>query len=443
MKRDQNKFLDPSEIWLRQTLEDYQPEVPSDAWQRLAPHLLIRKRRYPVVFWYLKASTVASILTCLCCLKHTITPISSTSFPQKEKSAITTLANILPEDSKHHENSINPSQTKALFLLPHHKAKYSNHGPKNILHTEGLVNASRETSTDSTLVYGIRQTTGIKRLLNSSPPLLLLSKQPFPNFSHFKFTQPTKITQNKRLKLGIETASIIVFDKHESKMTTGLVFHEMHSRPNKGLLVGILSRYTLHQNWRIMLGIQYIQQKQASEHQATLRLMDGVCLNPNSPDLKEYEFQYAVISNGRPSNLTIRLQQEEIGSTMPIDEPFTIQMQTLRHSSILRFPLTIERQFKINHWKYFIRGGGVFDFSIKNTFQVTHFSEACQDLCFHSDHSLDIKSSSPTSRTDRILLGTGVERTIFKHTALRLEAFMLGKKNNLQGGLTIGLLFSN
>ncbi len=57
---------------------------------------------------------------------------------------------------------------------------------------------------------------------------------------------------------------------------------------------------------------------------ATMRLMDGVCLNPGDPGSKEYEFQYTLKSNGNETAVTMHIAQVDSISKMPTHEPFAL-----------------------------------------------------------------------------------------------------------------------
>lgn len=82
--------------------------------------------------------------------------------------------------------------------------------------------------------------------------------------------------------------------------------------------------------------------------------MDGLCLNPQDPGLKEYEFNYALISGiNQVSDITLRLHQQDINSTMLQDESFVLDMKTLHQNSIWRIPLLIERQFDIERLHFY------------------------------------------------------------------------------------------
>ena len=171
--------------------------------------------------------------------------------------------------------------------------------------------------------------------------------------------------------------------------------------------------------------------------------MDGVCLNPYDPGLKEYEFRYAVVSGGEQSDLMLRLQQQDIGSMMPHDEPFTLEMKTVHRSTVWRVPLSLERRFGTGKWRGFVRGGTVVDFLGKSTARVTHFTEICHDLCFQNGHVPNARISTPSGVSFGWLAGAGIERQIFNRAALRFEPFMVRQKGTVQCGLNFGLLFSH
>ena len=246
-----------------------------------------------------------------------------------------------------------------------------------------------------------------------------------------------------RCWFGIEAAPALSMWRHTGKLPGGIAYHENHLRPGLGWQAGVSFAVEPRSNWRVAIGLQYFMQVQEVAHSVTLRLMDGVCLNPNDPGLKEYQFSYAVVSGGVQSDLTLRLQQQDIGSTMPDDEPFTLDLKTVHQTAGWRLPLSVERQFVAGHWRGFVRGGTALGFSRKNAIEVAHFSEACQDLCFQKGHHPAIEAAATKRGSLGWLAGVGIERRFTPLTALRLEPYMFGQKGSIQYGLNLGLLFSN
>jgi hypothetical protein len=313
--------------------------------------------------------------------------------------------------------------------------------------TAGAFGFSEKTTAEATPFSEKNAPPNPKNLLEKLPgktlaPLLLAGK-PLPEFQSAAAPILPKKSQNPRFWFGIEAAPSLFMQKNMGGMPVGLVFPETHPHPGNGWQAGVSLAFEPLKNWRVALGIQHFRQTHQAQHAATLRLMDGVCLNPHDPGLKEYQFQYAVVSGGEESNLTLRLQQQDIGSTMPDDEPFTLEMKTIHRSAAWRVPLSIERRFGAGKWQGFVRGGAVVDFSEKSTVEVTHFTKVCQDLCFQNGHLPSVQASARAGASVGWLAGVGIERRLSRRAGLRFEPFVVGKKGSMQCGLNLGLLFSN
>ncbi len=455
MKSDQNQPHDPTENWLRQTLGGFQPDAPEDAWQRLAPHLPLRKRRRPSVFWLSSVAAGAAAVALFWFLKNAETPAAPPILVEKMPPIAQVLQNS-SDDSKSSDDCKSPdeklqkpsdgSKSSDEKLQPQNPLAKRNYPQKNRPKPASILPKNRPaTNSSDDLESSVeRLTANSSDDLESSderPPVFAEKAQPEIQFSAAPiFPKKAKFP---RFWLGIEAAPSLFMRKNMGGMPSGLVFPEMHSRPGNGWLAGLSLAFAPLKNWRVASGIQHFQQNHEAQHSATLRLMDGVHLNPHVAGLKEYEFQYAVVSGGEQSDLTLRLQQQDIGTTMPDDEPFTLDMKTVHRSTAWRVPLTVERRFGMGNWSGFVRGGAVVVFSEKSTVEVTHFTEVCQDLCFQGGHVPKIRASAPNKIALGWLVGAGIERQVFSRAGLRFEPFLVGQKGSMQCGLNFGLLFSN
>ena len=480
MKSDQQQRNDPTENWLRQTLGSHRPEAPADAWQRLAPHLPQRKRRRPVVFWLSGAAVGAAAAVALFWFLKSVAPSVEPPAAVKNGSPVAQSAPaVLPKNLTVGEASkIWTDKSPGVFVHPNFEKKTDEKlrgfsRSKNLENppaerfarpgnwvdasvfeaahlekeTAGAFGFSEKTTAEATPFSEKNAPPNPKNLLEKLPgktlaPLLLAGK-PLPEFQSAAAPILPKKSQNPRFWFGIEAAPSLFMQKNMGGMPVGLVFPETHPHPGNGWQAGVSLAFEPLKNWRVALGIQHFRQTHQAQHAATLRLMDGVCLNPHDPGLKEYQFQYAVVSGGEESNLTLRLQQQDIGSTMPADEPFTLEMKTIHRSAAWRVPLSIERRFGAGKWQGFVRGGAVVDFSEKSTVEVTHFTEVCQDLCFQNGHLPSVQVSARAGASVGWLAGVGIERRLSRRAGLRFEPFVVGTKGSMQCGLNLGLLFSN
>ena len=438
MKNDPQYQTDSPENWLRQTLCGYDPEAPADAWQRLAPHLPKRKRRRPFVFWMSRSVVgTMSIIALFLLWKKAERPDEKGGLllPMQD------VAQVLSERSNEVFERTDSQNTLE-------KLAQSLAAPLRQNHVSGKTDlqnpiATAHFSSNNTSPAISTPTEIILELLPPKPLTSLSQTRPQPNFQ-FRSSEvfAEKTIQDRRFWFGIETSPAIFMQKNVGGMPVGLAFPETRHHPGHGWQAGVSMAFEPLKNWRVGLGIQYVRQTHEARHDATLRLMDGVCLNPNDPGLKEYEFQYAIVSGSEQNDLTLRLHQQHIGSMMPDDEPFTISMKTVHGTAAWRVPLTVERRFGGGKWQGFVRGGTVVDFSEKNKIEVAHYAEACQDLCFHSGHMPNIHASASAGASVGWLAGAGIEHQISRLAALRFEPFVVGKKGTIQCGLNLGLVFS-
>jgi hypothetical protein len=481
MKSEHNKTHDPIENWLLQRLRDYSPEAPGDSWHRLVPHLPLRKRRRPFAFWIWGAAVGVFVTFAFSWyLKNTYT--SSSAYPDSNKKPLVAqiLPNTLPEKVNGRDNhkgqkrlidkSTNNWVAKNSGIIDSPSSK---HNPitkhlidssANILENltaEGITHIHKYSTTSTNMVSGnmemensrifdFSQATAASQLENpfdklsaKAYELLFLAEKPHLELQFSTAPIFLKKSKTSRIWLGIEAAPAFFIQKNKHEIPDGLAFPEMHSLPGYGWQFGVSLAIEPFKNWRITTGIQHIGQKHKTEHSASLRLMDGVCLNPNDTGLKEYEFHYVVVSGGEQSNLTLMLQQQDLNSTMPDDEPFTIDMKTTKRSMLWRIPFTVERQFGTKRWKGLVRGGAIVDFGEKSNNEVTHFTEFCQDLCFQGGHTPAIQTSSVTHLSLGWLIACGIERQISNRINIRFEPFLVGQKESMQYGLNFGLLLSN
>lgn len=480
MNIGQSQPHDPTENWLRQTLGNYQPEAPADAWQRLAPHLPQRQRRRPFAFWLSGAAvSVAAGVALFWCLNHVEAPLISVEktptvahvWPDLssegfgENKAAAALENPVPptamsfsktEFLKNNSPTAGVNFSKSKPLAATSAASFSGKNglqteinlPKNSTATSPVEpDFSKKTTSAAPAYLGKpappRTENPLEKRLGKILASLVLAEKPLSDFQFPAVPVWSKKAKVPRFWLGMEAMPSLFMPKNMGGMSVGLAFPEMHLRPGRGWQAGVSLTAEPLRNWRVALGIQHLRQTREAMHSATLRLMDGVCLNPHDTGLKEYEFRYAVTSGGEQSDLTLRLQQQAIGLTMPNDEPFTLEMKTVHRSAAWRIPLTVERRFGTGKWRGFVRGGAVVDFSEKTQTEVTHFTEVCQDLCFQGGHIPAIQTSRANKTALGWQLGAGIERQISRRAALRFEPFIVGQKGPLQCGLNFDVLFSN
>lgn len=456
MKSDQQQAKDATETWLHQSLGNYRPEAPADAWDRLLPHLPQRKRRNLFVFWWIFVAVAAAVALILFEGSKTGKPA-----PAKSDSAsneeVQTQGLTVPAPA-------NPKQAAApLFsekavrrneALPVKNQSSNANSPISRKAVPEKLNIA--TSFAPALqgdpapeLFGLSATKESLQSQNSLQPLpvgalsaFALEGRALPEMQLLQQVMLTRKRHTKRFQFGIEAGPVFFMPKNKRAVPDGLVFPATQSRPGSGWQAGLSMAFKPLDNWHIGVGIQYFRQNYMSEHAATLRLMDGIWLNPNDPGLKAYQFQYAVVSGGGKSLLTLQMHQEHSGAVMPADEPFTLHMQTHHRLNAWRLPVTLERRISKGKWTGFAGGGVLLEMTQKREVEVAHVTELCRDLCFQNGHLPSIQVTAPASASIGWLASAGVERALSSCTALRFEALTAGQKGFMQYGLNLGLVFS-
>lgn len=216
-------------------------------------------------------------------------------------------------------------------------------------------------------------------------------------------------------------------------------FPEINDNLARGWQAGISVAYNLAPHWRVRSGFNQRQTTQVSSHHATLRLMDGLCLNPNDYGPKEYEFEYALLTGSGSANMTVRIAQEDSLVTMPDDEPFTLTMHTTRRSTDWVLPFSLQYTFGRGRWQGSVQAGGLLTLPGKTSVRVDHFTEQCADLCFSNGRtpSLTIQERGKVSFSG--LLGMGIEYRLAPHWILSAEPVFFGKNGQTGCSINAGL----
>lgn len=456
MKNDQKRSGDPVEHWLRQSLGEFQPDVPDGAWERLVPNLPVKKERRRPVLWWMVAAIGAAFFYLLYC----VTYIKSNQEPSKIASSepwplmepiepgairispadLTTTTSVNKPAA---QTTARPRKSSDKVISGKKQDTFCHFSPEN---TDDLLvpgerdfvpaqlvastlNAQLSEKTFETLPAGI-----LTPVVGQAPARLV--------WEHKNSNLITPKAKKLPVWIGFDVAPSLLFSERSPAAQTGLSFTGTSVSPAHGWQMGASFAVEPLKNWRASIGIQFYRQQYEAQHTAILRLMDGVCLNPGYSGLKEYEFQYALISGGESTDLSLRLNQQDIGSMMPNDEPFSLHMKTVHRSRAWRIPLNVERYFGAGHWRGLIKGGLVAELEGRKRVEVVHYSEACQDLCFQNGFVPQGQATTKAPASLGWLAGAGVEYRFGGHAALRVEPFLTGRNRILQGGVSAGLLFS-
>ena len=225
--------------------------------------------------------------------------------------------------------------------------------------------------------------------------------------------------------------------------TNALAFAEHSEGPATGWQAGLSAGITLTPGWQLNLSLLQRGTTQRSSHSATMRLMDGVCLNPGDPGPKEYEFQYTLHSGGSETAVTVHIAQVDSISKMPADEPFTLAMQTMRRNTDWVLPLALQHKFGHGRWQGFVQGGGQLLLPGEREVQVDHFTEACVDLCFATGRIPALTVKERRQASIAWMLGFGAEYRLSMRWALFTAPTLFGNKGrtglSIQTGLSLKL----
>lgn len=463
MINDPLQSKDDIEQWMVEKFGDnFQPDAPEDAWQKLEPFLPAKKKRRLLLFWWPMLLTAGLIVlfSTLFSINNASKPVTSDILPAIETNP--ELQNKYQADIPSTFQNAKPVVTQPMQLAPLSVI------PKKQTKTLNTSTKSSEKQTGPFMLQGAfipvpvigDNTTGDNAFIetkNSLAPVFLdavmikktvLATVPStsPNLKQQEqvIRKTTARHKKKGIFLGIEATPFFYTKGKTASNPSMLAFSEVPSQSPKSWSAGLNLAVEPFPNWRFSIGIQPFRQVEEARHTATLRLIDGTCLNPNDPGLKEYQFSYRLISgSGNESDLSLRLQQQDSGSSMPPDEPFVLDMKTVRRSTAWRIPLLVERRFGTGKWHFLLSGGALLELPGKNQVEVIHFSEACQDLCFQSGRLPEVKAVGRTSTSLGWQAGIGMERKVLPKLSIRVQPVVAVQNRGIQGGLSAAFLFSN
>lgn len=449
MKEDQQPYHDSVENWLHQTLGDpFQAAAPANAWERLEPFLPTpKKRRLPLVLWFFALTAMVGFATFglwKTQQNQPIRPIATLIYQDNaQNNSAFSDAKTQPIAPSHFEEKQPPTAQTPYEAMAAVYNKNSESG--SLLALEGpAIPAQNQFKSDVAPILPPNHA----GLLPLAP--LPTAIAPIPNHlpkRFWAFPVTEVVEKSKRANtfwFGIDAGPTHFFQKNNATTLPNLAFSEQLIGPVRGWQSAVTVAIEPRQHWKIGLGIQFAQQTYSAQHTATLRLLDGICLNPDDPGIKEYEFRYALVNkSGEQSHLSLRMQEQDPGTAMPVDEPFALDMHMTHHTSMWRVPISLERQFGSGKWRAFVRCGTAIEFAEKTKLEVVHFSEVCQDLCFKNNHAPTIQTSPTSSMLKAdLLLSFGMERQINHRAAVRVEPIFIPKNSGLDAGLNIGILFS-
>jgi len=241
-----------------------------------------------------------------------------------------------------------------------------------------------------------------------------------------------------------------IFQKNTGMIDNTLIFPSHEVTKNIGFHNGLSLQIAPNEKWKFGFGVNRSQLMQHASHIATLRLMDGICLNPNSSDPKEYAFKYNV-TNGRSSSIiNLKLSEENPGTPLDSLEVFKIEMGMHRKTVRWSIPITMERKvYSKNNWTLFAKSGVSLGFASNRIENITHYSESCPNLCFNHEFIPSVLPQESSQIMLGIILGTSLEWQLSPSISLVLNpeinfgTNLLPEKidKNIIGSLNVGALY--
>lgn len=248
----------------------------------------------------------------------------------------------------------------------------------------------------------------------------------------------------------IDGGLITATDANSTGMSGPLVFTGHEVTKNMGFQNSINLQIAPNDKWKYSVGVNRSQFMHHGSHTASLRLMDGVCLNPTSSDPKEYAFSY-IVTNGRSSStINLKLSEEHPGAPLDSTEVFQIDMGMHIKTVSWAIPITAERKlYSKGDWSFFAKGGISLGFASYSKEEITHFSESCANLCFNQGFSPTVSSQKSNQIATGIILGTSAEWhlspkiSLVVNPEMNTNIKMLNGEHNgsLKWGLNMGALY--
>jgi hypothetical protein len=292
-------------------------------------------------------------------------------------------------------------------------SNFSNHIMLALQPSNGNVNID-EKETDRSAI--ITERTFSKSFL----PLEILSLNQMNDFNSIQSSNSAQITfpQIKPKSLSqmkyfvkIDGGPITTIHSGAPEMMAGMLNFSTHTMSKEiGMQTGLSLQLVPNEKWKFGLGVNRSYLIYHASHTASLRLMDGICLNPDSPDPKEYAFSYNVTNGRSSSTINLRLSEENQGTPLDSTEVFNIEMGMHKETVSWAIPITAERViYTKGDWSVFAKGGLNFGVSSYSNETITHFSESCANLCFNHGFSPSVLNQKSNQITTGIILGMSVE----------------------------------
>lgn len=389
MNNKQNKPNDSIDQWLSQSMNGFQADVPDHIWNEIANRLPKRQRRTVFIWYFLGAALIVGFILFFSPFnRHNTINTYSLTLPEVDPKAISNKQSSCSEKVVDQIALCQSSMLKSNFKIgnitknevtnqPTNQRKpgqiLEDH-PRNLILPKSLSSQQDLSITNNTanIFYEFKSLQVKLNALAIEWPKLELN---ILNQEKNKISaKPVKDVSN--LWIGGQIGGFIV-NRFNSKT-------QKHSE-KIGVQSGIYLQLNLGNRWRFGTGIAYQQYHSTLHHNATLRLQEGIPLNPKDPGLKNYAFNYEYNTPTGRSSVHILMSEQDHASSMSLDEPFSLNMGTEQFVQSWILPMNIQRIFGKKKLQFTISTGALISYQsrIRNT--IVHYSEWCQDLCFSSE----------------------------------------------------------
>lgn len=448
---NRSAHFDEIERLLREALGDYAPPAPERVWKRVEARL--PKRRRPLIGWWLSGIGLAAVVLGGLAVRSANQELPAPTKPQVSAPVVGN-ESIPSEHAFQLEGGQKGNQPEKPFESAPQVA--------SVFRPEEAAKEKREPTglgNDFQAIVLADEQTATPQLANQTPinaiesnrfdplTMLPLSETTVETTTRPLAFPPVEITHNKRngrWSVGIHAAPVWQWQKGLSGIdqTGHIPVVEQTQNPAVGWQSGTSIAYQPTSSWRLETGLWQQIIFQNFSHAATLRLMDGVCLNPNDPGAKQYEFHYALPSEGgSTTDVTVRVQEADPTMHLATDEPFIVVMQTTHRSVDWLVPITAKRLLGKGRWHGSARGGLLLGISDHKSVGVDHFTQQHLGLAFPTGYMPSVSSHDRNRLALRFLVGAGVEYQFAPRWRLAFEPLLTGRKQQTAISVNAGLYF--
>lgn len=394
---------------LRSSLGEFSPEAPERLWTGIEARLPERRRR-PLLLWWWVAFGLTVFSTGAAYLlpgkKHPETNVTASvgrdSTPKLAAAGSPNEA-VSTYSATRHELK-RPDERENIRRLPGQKSSKTASNENFAVNTAGMDmvsekpgrnNFDSQRAAHSPLPHRILKIAAEAPILSITPTGPLFFDAGAESQAGVEAgIKPGKTSAN-RYHIGLFAGPVWEWTSGSPHAAHGAITVQV-SNPASGWQTGIYAGFDLNPRWRVQTGLWRQTFIENVSHHATLQLRDGVLIPPATyTDPKAYQFEYALLTGGSTTNVRVRIAEEDLNTTMPDDEPFTLAMQTTHRRTDWLVPLSIQRRFGRGRWQGGLQTGVVLTIPGTRNVQVDHFTEHCADLCYAVGHTPEFVVQDP------------------------------------------------